>query len=174
MQELKSKSLHFKLVESDDAEFILSLRADETYNKYLSPVEFNLKAQLDWLYHYKKREKKNDEFYFVIVNANHERCGTVRLYDFRQNSFCWGSWILNDKKPQHAAIQSAFLVYEFGFKVLNFEESHFDVRKENLNVIDFHKRMGAEIFEEDRDNFYFKISSKKVQLWSQKYERFLK
>lgn len=174
MQDLKTQSLYFKLVETEDAEFILSLRTDEAYNKYLSPVKINLSGQLDWLLRYKDREQKNEEFYFVIFNANHERCGTVRLYDFKQNSFCWGSWILNNQKPQHAAIQSAFLVYEFGFKKLKFEESHFDVRKGNSKVVEFHKRMGAEIIDEDQNNFYFKISTQKVRIWSQHYEKVLK
>ena len=147
-----------RLVEESDAEFILSLRMDKRYNKYLSKVKPDLQAQKNWIVNYKDDEKTRTQFYFIIERIDGTPCGTVRIYDLRKNSFCWGSWVLNQDKTHYAAIESAFLVYQFGFGKLGYRKSHFDVRKENVSVIKFHKRLGAEITDEDKDNIYFEIT----------------
>ena len=43
--ELKSKTILLRLANESDAEFILSLRTDETYNKYLSKTEDDILKQ---------------------------------------------------------------------------------------------------------------------------------
>lgn len=160
----KSRSVEIRLANVEDAEFILSLRLDKRYNKYLSVVDKSLEVQRRWLESYKKEEAEGKQYYFIIENIEKSLpCGTVRLYDFRSSSFCWGSWILNENKTRYAALESAFLVYRFGFEVLGYSESHFDVRKENLKVIQFHKKMGAKVVGEDEDNFYFRISRDQVE-----------
>jgi len=118
-----------KLVSLNDAEFILSLRLDENKNKHLSSVANNLNAQKEWIESYKKREENNLEYYYIIV-IGEEKLGTVRLYDFKGDSFSWGSWILKKGVPPYAAIESALLVYEIAFYKLGFKCSHFDVRKD--------------------------------------------
>jgi RimJ/RimL family protein N-acetyltransferase len=82
----------------------------------------------------------------------------VRLYDFQDDSFCWGSWILDRNKSRYAAIESAILVYDIGFDCLGFSRSHFDIRKENKRVIHFHERFGAKMIGEDEFNVYFNLS----------------
>lgn len=161
----RSKTLAFQLASVDDAEFILSLRNDPKYNLHLSSVGNDVEKQKSWLEAYKAREKKALEYYFIIINKKNEKCGTVRLYDFQGDSFCWGSWILNEKKTRFAALESAYIVYKFAFDELGFQKSHFDVRKENAKVIKFHKRMGAEIKGEDKINFYFEIQKEDVLTW---------
>jgi RimJ/RimL family protein N-acetyltransferase len=71
----------------------------------------------------------------------------VRIYDFKKdiNSFCWGSWILNDNKTKYAALEAALLIYNFAFNELGFSQCHMDIRKNNEKVINFHKRFGVEI-----------------------------
>lgn len=126
------------------AAYIYSLRVDPSLNKHLSSAPASIDAQRAWLDRYAERERTGAEYYFVIERLDGTACGTVRLYDFQQNSFCWGSWILDANKTKYASIESALLVYRMGFEVLGFEQSHFDVRKENTRVIDFHLRMGAQ------------------------------
>lgn len=160
---LKSKTIRLRLVEESDAEFILKLRLDEKYNQFLSSVSPDLQSQKDWIRKYKNDEKIKKQFYFIIERIDGLPCGTVRVYDLKENSFCWGSWILNEDKTHYAALESAFLVYEFGFKMLGYNKSHFDVMKGNEKVISFHKKMGAKEIGTDEQNRYFEITDYAVQ-----------
>ncbi|EJF7711642.1 GNAT family N-acetyltransferase, partial [Providencia rettgeri] len=141
--QLYSKTISLRLVNESDAGYILSLRKNNQYNKYLSSVNINLQEQIDWITKYKEREKNNEEFYFIIQKNDGEKCGTIRLYDIKNNSFCWGSWILDQNKTKTAAIESALLIYKFGFDILNYSRSYFDVRKDNIHVISFHEKFNA-------------------------------
>lgn len=160
---LESKSVRLRLVEEGDAEFIMSLRLDGKYNKYLSKVAPGVEAQKQWIRKYKIDEENRKQFYFLIERLDGTPCGTVRLYDLREDSFCWGSWILNENKTRFASVESAFLVYQFGFDTLGYEKSHFEVMKGNDGVVKFHKRMGATQTGEDELNFYFEITRPAVE-----------
>jgi RimJ/RimL family protein N-acetyltransferase len=170
---LKSKSIKFRLIAEEDAEFVLSLRLDSRYNSFLSEVGADLEAQKKWISSYKKDEKSGVQYYFIIERLDGIPCGTVRLYDFCGDSFCWGSWILNEDKTQYAALESAFLVYKFGFEELGFKKCHFDVMKGNQQVLSFHEKLGAVKTGEDESNFYFEIEPKVIFAKKQKYKRIL-
>ena len=173
MIDLKSKTIRFRLIEERDAEFVLSLRIDDKYNTYLSKVTPNLDAQRKWISEYKNDESKGVQYYFIIERNDGTPCGTVRLYDFKDDSFCWGSWILNENKTQYAALESAFLVYKFGFEQLNFKKSHFDVMKGNAQVIAFHKKLGAIETSNDDDHYYFEIEKESIESKKKRFARFL-
>lgn len=160
---LSAKTVRMRLVEVTDADFILKLRLDERYNRFLSKVDPDLAAQRQWIESYKKEEALRKQFYFIIERLDGTPCGAVRLYDLREDSFCWGSWILNEDKTVYAALESAFLVYEFGFEYLGYVKSHFDVMKGNAGVISFHKKMGALEVGQDEQNLYFVISKQAVE-----------
>lgn len=145
---------HFRFVEEDDAEFIFNLRSNKSLNTHLSQGDLSLKSQRKWIEKYKEREEMGDEYYFVIKHQA-ENFGVVRMYDFQPQSFCWGSWIVLPTRPAGLVTFSALLVYEIGFEVLNYEQSHFDVRNENKKVIDFHLRSGAKKVFRDEINHYF-------------------
>lgn len=157
------KTIGLRLVEEQDAEFILSLRLDERYNRFLSGVTPDVEAQKAWIRKYKNDEAAGLQYYFIIERLDGTPCGTIRIYDLRPDSFCWGSWILNENKTRYAAIESALLIYEIGFDQLGFAKSHFDVMKGNEGVISFHKRMGAVVTGEDEQNFYFEITRESVE-----------
>lgn len=167
------KTVRMRYVEVDDAEFILKLRNDIRFNKYLSYVNASVADQKKWIINYKKREELEEEFYFIIETLEGVSCGTVRIYDIKSNSFCWGSWILNENKTKYAAIESAYLIYDFGFNKLGKNQSHFDVRKENKSVIKFHLKMGAIKVNEDNLNDYFIISKEKVENKRKELGRYL-
>ena len=165
---LESKTIRLRFVEENDAEFILKLRLDEKYNKYLSSVSSDVNAQKNWIRAYKEDEKEGRQFYFIIEKLDGTQCGTLRVYDIRTDSFSWGSWILNEDKTKYAAIESAFLVYKFGFEYLGYNKSHFEVVKGNDSVISFHKKMGAVVNGEDDEHFYFEILNKSVEASKEK------
>ncbi|MBO0216281.1 GNAT family N-acetyltransferase, partial [Vibrio sp. Vb2880] len=143
-------------------EFIFQLRLDDKYDQLLSSVSPDLQSQKDWIRKYKDDEQSKKQFYFIIERLDGTPCGTVRIYDLRDESFCWGSWILNENKTRYAALESAFLVYKFGFEELGYEKSHFDVMKGNQKVISFHKKMGAVEVSSDDENYYFEIRKDSV------------
>ncbi|MBP6467759.1 MAG: GNAT family N-acetyltransferase [Fusobacteriaceae bacterium] len=171
---LQSKTIRLRLVEETDAEFILSLRINDTYNKFLSSVQNDIKQQKEWINNYKNKEKNNEEFYFIIETLDEIPCGTVRVYDFCNNSFSWGSWILNDQKTRTAAIESALLVYIFGFEIQKFTHCHFEVMKGNDKVISFHEKFNATKVSEDEAHYYYEIMPDDIIDIKNKFKNFIK
>ncbi|HIF9375638.1 TPA: GNAT family N-acetyltransferase [Photobacterium damselae] len=175
-ERIESKTIGLRLVQPSDAEFIYNLRVNDNLNKYLSSVSGGAESQRKWIENYKEKEHANEEFYFIIYRKEtHEAIGTVRLYDFikDKNSFCWGSWILNENKTRYAAVESALLVYELAFKTLGFSQSHFEVRKENIKVVDFHRKFGAKQVDENEIEFFFVYQKDEYLNFSNNYQRFL-
>jgi RimJ/RimL family protein N-acetyltransferase len=157
-------NIEMRLARPSDADYIYSLRIDPRYNQHLSAAPQSVAAQAQFLENYVKREEAGQEYYFVIKNKSSGKdCGVVRIYDLREDSFCWGSWILDTEKPRMAALESALFIYEFGFGVLGFGASHFEVRKENTRVISFHERFGAQRISEDENDVFFTLSQEDLR-----------
>ncbi len=169
-----TKRISFQFVDIPDAEFILSLRMDEARNQHLSATTNNLEMQREWIADYLKREEEFREFYFIITGANQDRLGTIRLYDFQPQSCRWGSWILRDGAPPYAALESVLMIYEIAFMRLGFSRSHFEVRKENNQVLTIHDRMGAVLIREDELNYYFHYFPETYGVIKNKYKNFYK
>ena len=175
-EHLVAKSIFLRLAMPEDAAFIHSLRVNEHYNQFLSSVMGGEVAQRAWLEKYKEREKSGLEYYFVICRKDDgSSIGTVRLYDFidANQSFCWGSWILNAHKTASAALESALLVYKLAFLDLGFERSHFDVRKGNRKVIDFHRKFGAVEVGQTEEDFLFNYEKSTCLSVLEQYKKFL-
>lgn len=151
--------LSLRLILLDDAAYIHSLRTDSTYNGHLSTVMGTVEDQRGWIEEYKTREAAGTEYYFVIERKDGMRCGVVRLYDITKDRFTWGSWILDENKPSKAALESAVLIYRYGFEVLGLDKSVFDVRRDNERTLAFHHRFGAIETDVDKINFYFEYTN---------------
>ena len=163
------KTLTFRNATADDAAFILSLRTDVEKSRYLSAVSSDLAEQQAWLERYSKAQ---DQAYFIIEHQN-AAIGTVRLYDPQGESFSWGSWILHSSRPSHAAMESALMVYAYAVDHLGFSSAHFDVRKGNERVWQFHERFGAVRIGESELDFLYRIDSIAITASRQHYSRFL-
>lgn len=161
------KNVVFRNAVTADAEFILQLRTDPVKGKYLSATTADLDMQVAWL---EKYASDNSQIYFIIEDRNGERFGTIRLYDVRGDSFCWGSWILRDGRPSGFAMESALLVYQVALS-LGFKNSHFDVRKENTSVWQFHERFGAVRTGEQGEDYIYTISHEAIQNSFEKYKK---
>jgi RimJ/RimL family protein N-acetyltransferase len=153
----------------NDAEFILGLRVHPKKGKYLSKTSADVSAQVKWLQNYEFDEK---QVYFIIEDKSRNAVGTVRLYDVRSGSFCWGSWIICDGKPHTYAIESAMMVYEFAL-LLGFNMSHFDVRRDNESVWHFHERFGATRVGETADDYFYEISRDIILKSLKRYGKYL-
>ena len=151
-------SLILRRVLPDDDAYIHGLRMDPAYNRHLSAVTGTVEDQRRWIEAYKAREVAGTEVYFVITRKDGTRCGVVRIYGITGDQFTWGSWILDAHKPPKAALESAVLIYKYGFEVLALAKSVFDVRRDNERTLAFHRRFGATETGEDNLNIYFELT----------------
>ena len=163
------KQLVFRDAAVGDAEFILSLRTDEQKARYLSATDADLGKQRAWMAAY---AGDVSQIYFIIANLAGAPVGTVRLYDQRGDSFCWGSWIKSDAAPSNFGIESALMVYRYALH-LGFRRAHFDVRRENASVRQFHLRLGAVATGEDDDNVYFEMPHEAILQTLAHYKKYL-
>ncbi|MEI4231625.1 GNAT family N-acetyltransferase [Roseovarius sp. D22-M7] len=158
IHEIAGNCLRLRLVAPPDAAFIHALRTDPAYNAHLSPVTGTVADQQAWITAYKAREAAGQEFYYIIERQDGVPCGTVRLYGITQDSFTWGSWILNADKPSGAALESALLSFSVGFEGLGLSRADIDVRRDNARAISFYRRFGMTETGADSENLYFELT----------------
>jgi RimJ/RimL family protein N-acetyltransferase len=170
---LVGKNINLRSVELDDADFIYKMRQNEVKTRFLTKVTGTLESQKKWISKYKQREYEQKEFYFVIESKSKEKLGLARMYDFKDNSFCWGNWLIKEDAPKSTAIESALQIYEFGFYKQCFKRSHFNLRKGNDKVISFHQRFGAKIVDEDELDYFFNFEKSDYEIIKEKYKRYL-
>lgn len=124
----------------EDAQFILTLRTDTALNRYLHSTSSSIKNQLQWIEDYFKRD---NDFYFVVEELTHKTPqGLISLYDV-DNDTCsgeWGRWLL--LQGSLASVESALLIYRFGFEALKLEEIYCRTVSENRSVVSFHDSCG--------------------------------
>lgn len=166
---VNGETLTFRNAEVGDAEFILGLRIDERKSQFLSKVSPDLATQRNWLEAY---GKSADQAYFIIEYQG-AKIGTVRIYDPQGKSFCWGSWILHDSRPRQAAMESALMVYAYAIDHLGFTGAHFDVRKGNERVWQFHERFGAMRVGETDLDYLYRLDLDAIKDARERYAKFL-
>lgn len=175
MEQIQGYRLKLRLVTAEDAAYIQELRTLPQYGRYLSEPAPSTEAQRLWIETYKAREAEGLEYYFVIQRLDDDsRCGVVRLYDIMDGKFTWGSWILDDNKPDKAALDSALLVYQVAFDMLGCKTAVFDVRIDNQRTIAFHRRFGAIETGSDAANLYFRIDSDDFEKYANQLQLNLK
>lgn len=158
-EQVVGTALAFRLAQPTDAEFILSLRLDPQKGRYLSPTDASVEQQASWL---RSAALDPSQVYFIIETVHGKSVGAVRLYDPRQDSFCWGSWVLAADAPKSAAVESTLMVYSFALDC-GFTRSHFDVRRGNEKVWQYHERLGAQRVGKDKLNYYYEMSETAIR-----------
>lgn len=149
------KYTNIRDIEVSDAEFVLSLRCDEVKSRHLHKTEYNIEKQQEYIKRYKMQE---NEWYFIIENKENKPIGTYRVYDLREDSFCIGSWLMVENCTSLEALEGEYLVKLFAFEKTGFNKFHFDVRKGNKKVLNFHKLMGAKQIGETELDFLFECT----------------
>lgn len=166
---VRGHKLVFRDARPDDAAFILGLRTDEKKGRHLSATSPDVAQQRAWLERYAGDDA---QIYFIIENLDGEPIGTVRLYDQQGDSFCWGSWIKSDGAPSGFAVESALMIYHYALH-LGFTAAHFEVRRENTGVIQFHQRFGARQVRENEHEQFFELDQAAIRAALEKFSRFL-
>ncbi|HEY0042977.1 MAG TPA: GNAT family N-acetyltransferase [Allosphingosinicella sp.] len=158
--------LRFRDVTVDDAEFILGLRTDEVKGRHLSPTSPDIDAQRRYLESY---GASTNQAFFIIETLSGAPVGTIRIYDPQGTSFCWGSWILADDAPKSSAVESTLMIYRYGLE-LGFDSAHFDVRKANEKVWQYHERCGAKRVRETDIDYFYTIDREAIEQLLRRYE----
>lgn len=154
----KKFSVSIRYVEERDASFILQLRTDERLGRFLSATSSDLEKQEEWIRGYKERESSDKEFYFLYESVNGVKYGVNRIYNISDVSFEVGSWLFSRESPEGVSVLADLYSRDFAFGKFNFDFCHFEVRKANKNVVNYHKRYNPELVGEDNLNYYFKLS----------------
>lgn len=164
------KNLIFRNAEVTDASFIFALRTDEKKSQNISAGAISLAEQEDWLRAYETRE---NEAYFIIENKTGTRIGTIRLYAQKEQTFCWGSWIVVDGAPQTVAAESMLMVYSYALDTLGFLSAYFQVNKENQSVWKFKERFGATRTAENEVEYHYIITGEAMRESMKRYQKLL-
>lgn len=154
-EKLQGKYVRLREVAVDDASFILSLRNNENKNKFLHKTDNSLNSQIEYI---KKYLTLENEWYFVSENLKGEKIGVIRIYDLKEDSFCFGSWIMIDGVSLQEVFETDYLTRMYGFDVLGFHKNHFDVRKGNEKVWKYHEFLGAKRVGETELDYLYEVT----------------
>lgn len=135
--------LYVRLVKEEDAEFILSLRANPRLSRYIHQTENDVVKQRNYIREYKKREEKGNDYYFIFF-LDSKPVGVARLYNIEEMTFTFGSWLFAEGLPYWVSIAGAIIAREIAFidleksKEIEADGTHED----NKGVISFSKKLG--------------------------------
>ncbi len=163
--------LSFRPVEVSDAQFILELRTDENLGKYITKTDNGIDRQRLWITEYKKREKAEQEYYYVTEDQLGNSLGLYRLYNFEGNCFEGGSWLYKKAVPPGAPVLGDFAIRDIAFEELKFEYCNLLVRRKNKPVLQYHMSFNPEITKEDEVDIYLRVSREN---YLQRRNRFLR
>lgn len=149
--------MNIRFVMTNDAEFIWELRNHDYKSRHLHAVGSTISEQKNWLLDYKQREKRGEEYYFVISDSQNERQGLFRIYNIRPDSATVGSWIFKEGAPNYMAIRAELMLKEVAFNDLDKKTLYFDTRKKNKRIYTYSILQYSEVIGEDDENYYFKL-----------------
>jgi len=159
LSSIEKYNIKLRFVEPEDAAFILNLRTNEKLGRHISKTHPDLNAQIDWINHYKEREKQDLEYYFMAIGSDGQRWGTTRLSELDGDAFELGSWLFDPNAPTGVAIKADIITREIGFDILGFNYCKFNVRRLNKNVLKYHIAYKPEILNEDDVNINFRLDA---------------
>jgi len=138
--------LKVRLVNENDAKFIVQLRTNPKLSRYIHPTGSDINKQIEWIKAYKLREEKGNEFYFVFSIGN-KPVGLNRIYNIEEESFTSGSWVFDPAAPFESSVASALITRTIAFELLGKEiENSFDgCHIENKKVLKFNLMLGMKI-----------------------------
>lgn len=154
--EIKKYGMDVRLVNENDASFILDLRTDSKLGRYISETSLSLERQTKWLLDYKLRELNGDEYYF-IYSYKEEVVGVNRIYNinFKNKEAVGGSFVFKKGCLIELPILATLIQLDTAFNLLGIDRMLGDIRKDNKKVIKFHKLLKVNFMSEDDLNLYY-------------------
>ncbi len=156
-----TKNLYLKEVSVKDLDYILKLRTDKSLSKYLNHTPKNKNKQIEWLNKYFVRRQKNEEFYLIFqINKKkiYKNLGFARIIKLNDSTFHFGGWILQKNTKPWIALECCLSIYEYAFIYLNYKKCLLWINLKNLNVIKYHKSLGAKYVNKDENEIYLKFN----------------
>ena len=173
-----TKNLHLKEVTLRDVRYVFKLRSNKFLTRYLnSRKNDTINKQYDWLKGYLERRKNNEEFYFIfqIKNKNiYKNLGFARIVKLNNKTFHFGGWILEKNTKPWVALESCLSIYEYAFKKLKYKKSLLWINLKNIDVINYHKFLGAKFVRKDKKEIYLSFDIKKYNKLKKKFNNFFK
>jgi hypothetical protein len=170
--------LFSRLVNEEDAEFIVKLRTDPKLGRFIHPTSPDINKQREWIREYKNRESEGKEYYFIFLKAGHP-VGLNRLYHLEEDRFTSGSWVFAPDAPFEYAIASALIVRTIAFDILG-KELEFGVEGchvDNKKVVKFNLMIGLKIkgkrIEEGEEFYTFNLTKADYEIRKPKIERLI-
>lgn len=158
--ELDKYGLHVRLVGPEDAEFIISIRANDKVNRLISHVDADVDNQRKWILNYKERERNGKEYYFIFTHEG-KKLGVYRLYDITEDSFTCGSWVFSPDAPKGAAILGCIIGREIAFDTLGLIRCFNDTKHINNSSMQFQKSFNPVIIKDDGETVWFEHTKEK-------------
>jgi len=149
--------LTVRLVNNDDANYILNLRTNKELTKFIHQTDNDIEKHLQWMNKYKKREKEGRDYYFIYFKDD-KPVGVNRIYNIYEYYGTIGSWICSPTNDTETSMATYFFMLDILFEYLMLDLSIFDVRKKNTHVWKLHKMAGAINVGESELDYYFIIN----------------
>lgn len=156
MTRISKYGISLRLVEEEDAGFILFLRKDKSKSRFISKTDCDIEKQKEWIRKYKEREKDEQEYYFIASDSEGEDFATYRVYNIIGGVPEIGSWV---SKPNYKnfknSIRVDIAIKDYVFEELDYDSLRFEVRRKNYSVNKYHKLFNPMLIEaNETDNYY--------------------
>jgi RimJ/RimL family protein N-acetyltransferase len=137
---LDGPAFRLRPVELSDAPAVVALRRDASRSAYINETDPSLEAQERWLERYFNRP--GDYYWAVERRSDATVEGFLGIYDVDGEQAEWGRWVL--RPGSLAAAESAWLVHEAGFSLLDLSTLITHTLVDNRAVVALHARYGVE------------------------------
>ena len=158
---LEKYGLKVRLINENDADFILSLRANPNRTKHMITLDYNLESQRKWIQEYKKREKEGRDYYFIYTNAEGTPIGVNRAssVDFNTKTSKSSSWITIEGLKSEP-LKMLIIGNEIIFNLIGVETSWGEVKKDNYRAIKIFKLFGYKLNNVNTEYCDFSLSKR--------------
>jgi hypothetical protein len=163
--------LTVRLVNENDAEFIVALRTDSKLSRYIHQTSTDIEVQRQWIKGYKAREAENKDFYFMFEKPLGTKLGVCRIYDIEEESFTIGSWIFSPQAPVGASILADIITREFAYELFPNKKQLFDVKRGNITVNRYNETYKSELLYQDEETNYYTCSIENFEKYKKIYLR---
>lgn len=154
---LKKYGIYVRLVNEEDANFIVKLRTDPKLGRFIHSTDDDVEKQKQWIRDYKIRESRGLDYYFIYY-YNDKPFGLNRICNILNLSATGASGICEKNLSMELPILSILINREIFFEILDIKEDLFDVRLKNLKVQKLHKMFGAKEIDRNELDVFFSLS----------------
>lgn len=150
-------SLKMRLVNENDADFIVSLRSNPQLTKYMVTLSDDIAKQKEWIANYKLLEREGKDYYFIF-EIEEKKMGVLRIsyIDMNGKTAKAANWI---KIPSERSVTvKMFTLWFFViFDVLKLDSFYSDVHKDNERSLRYFKEYNFSCSNNPNENEHFDI-----------------